>query len=75
MKERLTDGDVIVVEVIRDLLLAQGLLGVFGIGVKVLTLRKRSCEVLSSHALSFQHVHLTQLLDRNLSHTGLTVLV
>ena len=29
MKERLTDGDVIAVEVIRELLLAQGLLGVF----------------------------------------------
>ena len=31
VKERLTDGDVIVVEVIRELLLAKGLLGVFDI--------------------------------------------
>ena len=31
IKERLTDGDVIVVEVIRELLLASGLLGVFDI--------------------------------------------
>ena len=33
MKERLTDGDVIVVEVIKDLLLAKGLLGVFDISL------------------------------------------
>ena len=31
--ERLADGDVIVVEVIRDLLLAQGLLGAFEISL------------------------------------------
>ena len=33
IKERLTDGDVIVVEVIREPLLAQGLLGVFDINL------------------------------------------
>ena len=33
MKERLTDGDVIVLEVIRDLLLVYGLLGVFDISL------------------------------------------
>ena len=34
VEKRLTDGDVIVVEVIRELLLAKGLLGVFDISLR-----------------------------------------